>query len=534
MAVILQVFYAFFSSLLQTTAIPNEIFLRGFPLVSLICLAPLYISANKSRSYTMTFFCFAIQTGILHIFSSFWLGFYRDFAIFTLGASAAGTAIIGGFFGIFFHAGSKLFDSAHQKNSEALRIIFFATIWTSWEWLKCNFGFLAYPWGTLSMTAFSWTNLIQIADITGAYGISFLFAFFSAIVGEILQKQKITKSTKNAIKAFFVLFSLAMLYGRIQITKERTIEKELSAVIVQQNIDPWISKDDRIGIRRSQALTDTTLKELEELGKKPDIIVWSEGVLNHALPNAQIYYENVPEENPLFPYIRKTAIPFIIGGALTVTPKNVRPRRHSNVAFLFGADGEIKNFHAKNHLVPFGEYIPFSENANVARFLKSQLRISAGWLPGNKVQLFSLPIKNDSDTVTFSIPICFEDAFPDLHRKMFFDGSELFINITNDSWSMTKSAEWQHLAVAAFRSVEFRQTMVRATNSGCSAVILPTGKIKELLPLFEEKAECVTLPIFSREKTAYAVFGDVFAFLAILFSAFIIFKSRKCAIKSYL
>ena len=520
MIAILQVFYAFFSSLLQTTAIPNEIFLKGFPALGIFCLAPLYVSANKSTTYRQSFFCFAIQTGFVHIFSSFWLGFYRDFAIFTLGASAAGTAVIGGFFGLFFH-GVSSFSKRKTDGSAFFRIIWFASIWTAWEWLKSNFGFLAYPWGTLSMTAFSWTALIQIADITGAYGVSFLFALSSALTGEAIFQCKISSfSVRRSALAVASLYAIAIFYGATKLAEPRQAKKSLSALVVQQNIDPWIARDDRIGIRRSQELTDSIILKG---GEKPDLVVWSEGVLNHAFPAAQIFYEQSPEENPLLPYIRRTSVPFIIGGAYTVTPTKVRPRRHSNVAFLFSKDGEIVDLHAKIHLVPFGEYIPGSENPKIAKALKSVLHISAGWIPGKKPSIFSVQTKKGE--IKFAVPICFEDAFPDLHRKMFFLGSELFINITNDSWSMTRSAEWQHLAVAAYRSVEFRQTMVRATNSGCSAVILPTGKISALLPLFTEYADILSVPIFPRKTTVYARFGDVFAFSALFFCALAIIFS---------
>ena len=518
----LQVFYAFFSSLLQTTAIPNEFFLQGCPIIGLFCLAPLYVSAQSTTTYRQSFFCFAIQTGAVHALSSFWLGFYRDFAIFTLGASSLGTAVIGGFFGLFFFGAHRFL-----RKNPAFSPIFFALLWTSWEWLKSNFGFLAYPWGTLSMTAFSWTPLTQIADITGTYGVSFLFALVSAITGEIILQAKITKTVRSAAICAVLLFALALFYGQINIQQiqHTAPEKTLTAILVQQNIDPWIARDDRIGIRRSQRLTDQVLSDLSARAEHADVVIWSEGVLNHALPNSVLYYENTPEENPLFPYIRSVALPFIIGGAYTVTPPTVRPRRHSNVAFLFSQNGEIEQFHAKTHLVPFGEYIPLPSSPAVSRFLKSVFRISAGWIPGKEPTLFSVPTENGA--VTFAIPICFEDAFPDFHRKVFSRGSELFINITNDSWSLTRSAEWQHLAVASYRSIEFRQTMVRATNSGCSAVILPTGELQSQLPLFTETAQAVKIPVFSRKTTAYALFGDVFSYAALLFCAVLILISHK-------
>ncbi len=516
------------SAFLQSIAIPNELFLSGFPFIAMFCLSPLYVSANKCNTYTLDFLIFAFHSFLVHIFSSFWLGFYRDFAIFTLGASALGTAFIGGVFGLFFYAGAARFAKSNfQKSSSSFRVIWFSAIWTSWEWLKSNFGFLSYPWGTLSMTAYKWTYLTQIADITGVYGITFLFSLSSALLGEFL----LTRSLSKVLRPLFaisLLYAFSLLYGSYRLSEGQSIAKTLNAVVVQQNIDPWLDKDDRIGIRRSQALTDECLLDSKN---DVDLVIWSEGVLNHAFPASIPFYTANPEENPLLPYIANKKIPFLIGGSFTVTPPEVKPRRHSNVALLFDENAEIQGYHAKIHLVPFGEYIPLPNSQEVKTFLKKVFKISAGWIPGKEPHIFTIPTSskanaNEKERVSFSTPICFEDAFSDICRKMFFMGSEVFLNITNDSWSMMPSAEYQHLAIATYRSIEFRQTMVRATNSGCSVLILPTGEVKELLPLFKKCATNIEIPIYERKVTSYALTGDLFAYAIILFCLVIIVFSH--------
>ena len=87
-------------------------------------------------------------------------------------------------------------------------------------------------------------------------------------------------------------------------------------------------------------------------------------------------------------------------------------------------------------------------------------------------------------------------------------GSEVFMNITNDSWSKTDSAEYQHFIIASFLSVEYRTTLVRCTNSGYSAVVAPNGKIIADLPLFEEASVGFSVPIYKYTKTLYSVAGD--------------------------
>ena len=100
MGAILQVFYSAFSAALLSLAIPNEIFYLGFPLASLIALIPFYYALKNCRNYKLAFLCGFTQTCVTHILSSFWLANFMDFAAFTLGASAFGTGVIGGIFGV--------------------------------------------------------------------------------------------------------------------------------------------------------------------------------------------------------------------------------------------------------------------------------------------------------------------------------------------------------------------------------------------------------------------------------------------------
>ena len=104
------------------------------------------------------------------------------------------------------------------------------------------------------------------------------------------------------------------------------------------------------------------------------------------------------------------------------------------------------------------------------------------------------------------------------------------MNITNDSWSKTQSAEYQHLAVAAYRAIEFRTTLARCTNSGVTTVISPSGKVISSLPLFEPAHLSVSIPVYGRQVTVASQFGDWLPYvLIVLIAAFLFFcaKSKK-------
>ena len=168
--------------------------------------------------------------------------------------------------------------------------------------------------------------------------------------------------------------------------------------------------------------------------------------------------------------------------------------------------------------------------------------ISAGWTPGDQYVFFDVPCritehyvlpsvkeidlrKSSSQqkkeektpyTVRVSTPICFDDAFTDIMRPLFLNGTELFINITVDSWSLKKSSEIQHFVIASYRAIEYRTTLVRSANAGYSVVVDPSGKVIADLPLFEEASLATDIPVYKREVTTYARFGNWLPYLCII------------------
>ncbi|MFC2280549.1 MAG: nitrilase-related carbon-nitrogen hydrolase, partial [Treponema socranskii subsp. buccale] len=138
-----------------------------------------------------------------------------------------------------------------------------------------------------------------------------------------------------------------------------------------------------------------------------------------------------------------------------------------------------------------------------------------------------LAAEEEMPLVRVSAPVCFGDAFPSdvcgpLHRY----GSDVFINITDDSWSNTKSAEYQHFVIASYRAIEYRTTLVRSTNAGYSVVLDPAGKIVADMPLFEQDALAVSIPVYKRSTTAYALFGNWLPFVfGVLIIAYCLYVS---------
>ena len=563
MEVFLQVFYSFFSGTMLSMAIPNELYEFGAPFYTLIAFIPYYILFfRKIKNYRQAFFAGFIQSITTHLCSSYWLAYFKNFAIITLGASAFGTGMIGGFMALYLYlpfstSKNKLSEGCiYQKFWETsfFKILYFSAIYTLYEWVKSS-GFLGYPWGTVSSCMFTWPLLMQISSITGTYGITFIIILLNSIFAEsliLIFEKNNQHNRKNDIlitgKFAVVLFGCSLVYGLFEYEKPRHPVKTLTTIMVQQNSDPWNQTTDEESILLSQNLTSQQIDALTEQQKQADLVVWSEGCLKYPFPSSLSYYKHYPHENPLLPYIDKIDVPFLLGGSFT---KNIYGEKYfHNSALMFDNDGFFRGYYAKNHLVPFAEALPFIEYPKIRNTLKKIIGISAGWKPGDQYVFFEIPCqttqyfrlpavkniditkkiseqeKEDNKPVTVKIatPICFDDSFTDIMRPFFKNGAEIFINITDDSWSKKRSSEIQHFMIASYRAIEYRTTMVRSCNAGYSVVINPAGKIIADMPLFEEAAITVDVPIYKHKMTTYARFGNWLIYLIIiLFASFAVY-----------
>lgn len=563
----LNIFYTLLAAALLVLGIPNEIYSFGNPLFIFMSVIPFYFAYTKFSSHTEAALLTAFFVMAVHLGSSYWLAFFKDFAIFTLGASAIGTAFIGATIGFFLYSpfsprSRTLSLVAPSSSLPAFRALWFCVVYTMYEWIKST-GWFGYPWGTLSSGVFCFKVFCQIVDITGTYGLTFLILLFGAVVAEgliLLSRNGVgggVTSYKSLFALWLALFVAVFIYGVYQYTKPLVPTKSLNTIMVQQNSDPWKHTDDDDAIILSQNLTHQKLIEVRAQGQKVDLVAWSEGCLRHAFPNGELYYASVPYSSPLINFINDCDVPFLIGGSY-ITSRS--PRRIINAAFLFDKKGKFSGVYGKNHLVPCAEVLPFSENLKVRAFWKNTIGISAGWSPGDQYVLFDVPaslppvpkklsktvyldengafegtvtqsdkplLKRAPSTtfidspdilddekptpaprVRFSTPICFEDAFPDVCRRLQAYGSELLMNITDDSWSMTKSSEYQHFVIASFRAIEMRTTLARSTNSGYTVVVDPKGRILYDAPLFKEAATFCSIPIFARRETIYLKLGN--------------------------
>jgi apolipoprotein N-acyltransferase len=179
------------------------------------------------------------------------------------------------------------------------------------------------------------------------------------------------------------------------------------------------------------------------------------------------------------------------------------------------------------HLVPFTENFPYEKQ--MPRFYQAlKDRDYHWWEKGTEATVF------EAAGIKFSTPICFEDVFGYISRDFVNNGAQIIVNMTNDSWSGSTAAEMQHAAMAVFRAVENRRTLVRGTNAGITCTIEPDGEITSMLEPFTEDYMISSVPIYEETTTIYTRFGDWFAVLNLFLSLAVLLGGVVMRIRSRL
>ena len=483
------------SALLLALALPNDLFPLGSPLFGVVCLAPLLVALYRSRSYGHAAGLGAVFGICVSVLSNFWLLFFQSFSVWTLGGVTL--AYLG------YHALLAAVLRFAAAAPRAYRPFTVAAVWALYEYLKSS-GYLGYPWGLVAYPVHAVTPLVQFVEITGVWGLSLLMAAVNGIAAEWLAlvwrpRRGVPARLWRGSAALALVVIAALGYGAAALRREIPAAGSADLVLVQHNANPWQSGDDAGTLRLLEALTADGIAAAPAT---PDLVVWSETALRTAVaaPPAGAATAQAPPPLRRFPVPLLTGVPWVVSDA---------PVAAMNAAMLVAPGGAVLAHYGKQHLVPFAESVPFWDLAPVRRFFRQVIGLQAVWVPGADATIFSLPLRGGGH-MRFATPICFEDAFPNLNRRFVRAGADLLINLTNDAWSRTVSAETQHFVAAKLRAVENRRVLIRATNGGVTAAIDPWGRtIGAAAPLFTATALRLQVPVY-RPLTdpPYTRFGD--------------------------
>ena len=399
-----------------------------------------------------------------------------------------------------------------------VQLLFIPATWVALEYARSHL-LSGLGWNLLAYSQVSWTALIQCADVTGVWGVSFLLVFVNSIVAMVLAKEFRPRARARWVFAAAVCLTAALGYGVWRIP--HVMRGQMARVAVVQGNVPQEEKWDEAHqgdiVKRYAALTDAAL------ATKPDLIVWPET----SVPGYLGLDEAVTQ--PMMALADAIKVPLLVGapmGRLAGAAWQM-----TNSAILIDAEGVFNQRYDKLHMVPFGEFIPFE---SVAPWLRSILPPIGNFVPGHHYTVFASPVRNSEfgirsdhsalrtphSELKFSVLICFEDIFPDLARRFVQRGARMLLVITNDAWFGPTAAAYQHAQASAFRAVELRVPVARAANTGWSGCIDPAGRwggsVRDAqgAELFVEGTHTCDLPL-GRAQSLYLRFGDWFAWLCL-------------------
>ncbi len=380
-------------------------------------------------------------------------------------------------------------------------------VWAILEYIKSHL-LTGFPWENLAYSQYGIKLLIQISDITGIYGITFLIVFINCIVYDLLVTGSRGKILPELVSGIIIV-ALIGGYGVYRIESVQDSLKDAKTVnvsLIQGNIDQSIKWDPQY---QSDTLRIYRELSIEASKSEPRLIVWPET----AVP---FYFQNIDKKHRDILDIAKNAGSYLLFGSPSYVRKNERYLL-KNSAYMVSPKGDIVGSYDKMHLVPFGEYVPLKK----LLFFVEKLVVGAGdFIPGKGI----VPLSMDGKKI--GVLVCYEGIFPEISAEYRGKGAMLLVNITNDAWYGRTSAPYQHLTMAAFRAVENRLYLVRAANTGISAIVDPTGEIISRTGLFERSVLNGRVRLLNYG-TFYETYGDVFIYLCVASILVLFLFSRK-------
>jgi len=398
-----------------------------------------------------------------------------------------------------------------------LILIIGPALWVTVEFARANLFFLSLPWNLLGHTQHSFLPVIQIAGITGVYGISFLLVLVNEAGVPWLESVLFLPRDDKRIseeKKFAPLFNAAvaalglgsvLLYGQMKPGMKSSGGK-LRVALVQPNI---YLRDNMTFEERSGHLriySEFTRKAAEG---DPDLIVWPASSLPGPLASRLVKVQ-------IRKLLEDVNIPLLVGGsgAGKMQSQDEKKRQYANSEFLLSLGDRSNTRYHKQRLVPFNEYLPLDEKIRWPPWITT---LKNSYKPGTIFTLFQV------NGAKFGAPICWESLFPDLFRRFVREGANFMVSVSNEAYMGDTAGPYQSFVMNVFRAVENRVAIVRPSPTGISAIIAPDGRIMDKVQddggkeLFVSGILVRDIPL-SEGKTFYTKHGDVFAFASMAIS----------------
>lgn len=409
--------------------------------------------------------------------------------------------------------------------------------WAALELARTYF-FTGIPWALLAYSQGEWPTIMQMVDVTGSYGLSFLIVLGNlgalALVRRIAWPHTVSPQWWVPTVGAAAALGGAWMYGStilaaappLNAEESRTATPSITIGLVQANIDQASKWDERF---RAETVS-RYVRLTKAAAPRVDLVLWPEAATPFVYELEPAYQRVIAE------LVYEIDAPLLFGSPAVRRYPDGRPYL-LNSAYLLSSLGKVSGRYDKQHLVPFGEYIPLHHS--LLWFLDKLVEGIGDFESGTKATVLPVPqrIPRPSEKPgrpepqaggQFGVPICYEIIFPDLVRQFVLDGADFLTTITNDAWFGLSAAPYQHFGMVQFRAVENRRAFARAANTGISGFIDPYGRVISASPLFQEAALTGTIPR-RHDLTFYTRYGDVFAYACVILAALCLIMSRSQA-----
>lgn len=474
---------------------------------------------SEKRFARLLYVCFFVMHGI----SNWWVSSWQTESDPFLFVSGFALWLGHPFFFMLPFLGMRLLS---KRFGSSIGWASFPFLWTAFEYLH-SLGDLSYPWLTIGYTQAYNTEWVQIADIAGVWGVSFVIVTINVLISCIVREAVSRRSIHWRMlvsPAMFGILACAVLpwmYGKIRLEEIVQMDKKaprFTAGVIQPNINPWKKWQ---GSTLDQVALHQKIQDSLNAFKHLDLAVWSET----GVPFLGMLRSNPEGLSFLQPWINDSKTALLTGfSEFAVYNKEQAPSyakpipsdptimyNSFNAAILMQpSDGSATQqypVHRKMRLTPFGENIPFGD---VLPFLERWLQWGVGissWTKG-KVQK-PLAIKlTEKDSLKIGCIICIESVYPGFVRNYAAQGANIFSVITNDAWYNYTFGPEQHYQISVLRAIENRRAIIRCANSGVSGFIAPTGYSYNRLKPYTSAGLASSVPLIT-ETSLYTRYGDL-------------------------
>lgn len=383
-----------------------------------------------------------------------------------------------------------------------LRPFALAALWVAFDLLR-SVVFTGFPWATLGYALHADLPLLGLAPFAGVYALSFAGVLLGAgIVAAVAGERAEAGAALAGVLTLHLLGALGWAGTASPAGDERVRIAALQGNILQgQKWDPVLAA------HIMNVYSDLTRRAVADGAQ---LVVWPET----AVPGSP---DTDPELRGLLADLaRETGATLVVGavGVEGYTPGGDRSAvRFFDSAYAIDASGDFLHRYDKTHLVPFGEFLPF--RGLIGRFVSAVATgITSGDVSaGARPRALELPLPGAGTALTAGVPICYELLFPDLMRRFAADGARVLLAMTNDAWYGRTGAPHQFLVITALRAAESRTWVVRAANTGVTALIDDRGQVIEKTRIFEPDLLVGDVPLTpsAGSRTFYVRHGDWFA-----------------------